>query len=58
MLNSEDEETGPLMTGPNIGRSYKRPLRIEPERMEVRKDLLEAKGEMPSDVLQDDEPGS
>lgn len=56
--SSDDEQAGTLVAGANIGRAYKRPLDIEPERIKVRENLVEPKGEVSSHILQDDEARS
>jgi len=54
----EDEQSGASVGGTGVGRSYSRPLRIEPERGKVTKDGVKSQSQVSCDVLQDDESRS
>jgi len=54
----EDEKALALVCGSDIGRSYSRPLRIEPERGKVGEDVGKPKSNVPCDVLKQAESGS
>lgn len=46
------------MGGTGVGSSYNAPPRVIPEGGKVANDGIESEGNMPPDILQDDEAGS
>ena len=57
-IDGEDEEPGTRVAGPDVGRSYNHPLRIEPEGGKVTEHGVESESKVPIDVLKHDESGS
>jgi hypothetical protein len=53
-----DEESGPLVTGPDIGCANNAPFRIEPDFGKVGEDDVESERKVACDVFKDDESGS
>ena len=54
----QDEESLASVRGAGVGRSYARPLRIEPVFGQVAEYSIEAERPVPGDVLQDRDSGS
>jgi len=53
----QDEDSLPSVWGSDIGRSYSRPLRVEPDFGKITKHSVESKFDVPCDILQEQELG-
>jgi hypothetical protein len=57
-VGSNDEDSGSGVGSTGVGSSYKAPSRVIPQAGKVAKDGIESEGNMPPDILQDDESWS
>jgi hypothetical protein len=57
-VGSSDEDAGASVGSAGVGSSYNAPCRVIPDAGKVTNDGIESEGNMPPNILQDDEAGS